>query len=176
MRVGSIVVRPFGVAIWIGRRNEAVMRCRAGSEVSPPTRTPETVTPCEIRCAGVDAGAAAHASPALTNRAASVLSTGREFKHLQGFSASAPSDAVRTVMNPMASGTWQLEQCAHADVRALAEALGISETTASVLARRGYRDAEEAQRFVEGKLPGSRSTPARRHGRGGRGDPCRRRG
>ena len=68
--------------------------------------------------------------------------------------ASAPSDAVRTVMNPMASGTWQLEQCAHADVRTLAEALGVSETTASVLARRGYRDAEEAQRFLEGKLPG----------------------
>ncbi len=130
------------------------MRCRAGSEVSPPTRTPETVTPRAIRCAGVDAGAAAHASPAQQSRAASVLSTGREFKHLQGILASPPSDAVRTVMNPMASGTWQLEQCAHADVRALAEALGVSETTASVLARRGHRDVEEARRFLDGKLPG----------------------
>src|SRR3954465_12201026 len=54
----------------------------------------------------------------------------------------------------MASGTWQLEQCSHADVRALAEALGVSDTTASVLARRGYRDVDEAQRFLDGKLPG----------------------
>jgi single-stranded-DNA-specific exonuclease len=57
-------------------------------------------------------------------------------------------------MNPMASGTWQLEQCAHADVQALADALGVSETTASVLARRGYHDVDEAHRFLEGKLPG----------------------
>ena len=129
------------------------MRCRAGSAVRPPTRTPETVTPREIRCAGVDAGAAAHASPAQQSKAASVLSTGREFNHVQGFSASAPSDPVRTVMNPMATGTWQLEQCSHADVRALAEALAVSETTASVLARRGHRDVEEARRFLEGSCP-----------------------
>ena len=54
----------------------------------------------------------------------------------------------------MASGTWQLEQCAYADVQALAESLGISETTASVLARRGHRDVDEARRFLDGKLPG----------------------
>jgi single-stranded-DNA-specific exonuclease len=54
----------------------------------------------------------------------------------------------------MASGTWQLEQCSHADVRALAAALAVSETTASVLARRGHRDVVEARRFLEGKLPG----------------------
>jgi single-stranded-DNA-specific exonuclease len=54
----------------------------------------------------------------------------------------------------MASGTWQLEQCSHADVRALADALAVSETTASVLARRGYRDVAEARRFLDGKLPG----------------------
>jgi single-stranded-DNA-specific exonuclease len=54
----------------------------------------------------------------------------------------------------MASGTWQLEQCSHADVRALSEALAVSETTASVLVRRGYRDVEEARRFLAGKLPG----------------------
>jgi single-stranded-DNA-specific exonuclease len=66
----------------------------------------------------------------------------------------APSDAVRTVSSPMASGTWQLEQCSHADVRALSEALAVSETTASVLVRRGYRDVEEARRFLAGKLPG----------------------
>jgi single-stranded-DNA-specific exonuclease len=54
----------------------------------------------------------------------------------------------------MASGTWQLEECSRADVRALAEALTVSETTASVLARRGHRDADEARRFLDGKLPG----------------------
>src|SRR4051812_43470157 len=130
------------------------MRSRAGSAVMPPTRTPDTVTPCAIRCAGVDAGAAAHASPALQTRAASVFNTGREFNHVQRFSASAPSDAVRTVRRPMASGTWQLEQCSHADVRALAGALAVSETTASVLVRRGHRDVDEARRFLDGKLPG----------------------
>jgi single-stranded-DNA-specific exonuclease len=112
------------------------------------------VTPCAITCAGVDAGAAAHASPALQTRAASVFNTGREFNHVQGFSASASSDPVRTVNVPMASGTWQLEQCSHADVRVLAKALEVSETTASVLARRGHRDVGEARRFLEGKLPG----------------------
>jgi single-stranded-DNA-specific exonuclease len=54
----------------------------------------------------------------------------------------------------MASGTWQLEQCSRTDVRALAEALAVSETTASVLARRGHHDADEARRFLDGKLPG----------------------
>ncbi len=112
------------------------------------------MTPCAITCAGVDAGAAAHASPALQTRAASVFNTGREFNHVQGFSASASSDPVRTVNVPMASGTWQLEQCSHADVRVLAKALEVSETTASVLARRGHRDVGEARRFLEGKLPG----------------------
>jgi single-stranded-DNA-specific exonuclease len=64
------------------------------------------------------------------------------------------SDPVRTVISPMASGTWQLEQCAYADVRALASELGVSETTAAVLARRGLCDAAEARRFLEGALPG----------------------
>jgi single-stranded-DNA-specific exonuclease len=54
----------------------------------------------------------------------------------------------------MTSGTWQLGQCEYGDVRALAEALAVSETTASVLARRGHRDPVEARRFLEGKLPG----------------------
>jgi single-stranded-DNA-specific exonuclease len=54
----------------------------------------------------------------------------------------------------MAFGTWQLDPCAYADVRALASALGVSETTAAVLVRRGYGDPDEAQRFLEGALPG----------------------
>jgi single-stranded-DNA-specific exonuclease len=54
----------------------------------------------------------------------------------------------------MASGTWQLEPCAYADVRALAGALGVSDTTASVLVRRGYGEAVAARRFLDGALPG----------------------
>jgi single-stranded-DNA-specific exonuclease len=65
-----------------------------------------------------------------------------------------PSDALRTVIVPMASGTWQLEPCTYAAVRTLASELALSETTASVLARRGLCDPEEARRFLEGALPG----------------------
>ncbi|HTR33794.1 MAG TPA: single-stranded-DNA-specific exonuclease RecJ, partial [Gaiellaceae bacterium] len=54
----------------------------------------------------------------------------------------------------MASAPWQLEPCDHADARALAEALDVSETTASVLVRRGLGDPDEARRFLEGALPG----------------------
>src|SRR3954465_2528971 len=54
----------------------------------------------------------------------------------------------------MASGTWQLEPRAYADVRALAAELGLDEVTAGVLVRRGYRDADDARRFLEGALPG----------------------
>jgi single-stranded-DNA-specific exonuclease len=54
----------------------------------------------------------------------------------------------------MHSGSWQLESCAHAAVRALADALGVSETTASVLVRRGYADPAEARVFLDGALPG----------------------
>jgi single-stranded-DNA-specific exonuclease len=54
----------------------------------------------------------------------------------------------------MASGTWQLDPCAYTDVRALATSLGVSDTTASVLVRRGYADLEEARRFLAGELPG----------------------
>ncbi len=49
---------------------------------------------------------------------------------------------------------WQLDPCAYADVRGLAAELQVSETTASVLVRRGYGDAAEARRFLEGALPG----------------------
>src|SRR3954454_12198064 len=54
----------------------------------------------------------------------------------------------------MASGTWQLEPCAYADLRAMADELGLDEVTAGVLVRRGYRDADDARRFLEGALPG----------------------
>src|SRR5689334_4245029 len=54
----------------------------------------------------------------------------------------------------MASGTWQLEPCAYADVRALAAELDLDEVTAGVLVRRGYCSADEARNFLEGALPG----------------------
>ncbi len=54
----------------------------------------------------------------------------------------------------MASGTWQLEPCAYADVRALAAELDLDDVTAGVLVRRGYCDADDARRFLDGALPG----------------------
>jgi single-stranded-DNA-specific exonuclease len=54
----------------------------------------------------------------------------------------------------VASGTWQLEPCDYADVRALAAELSLDEVTASVLVRRGYGSAADARRFLDGALPG----------------------
>ena len=54
----------------------------------------------------------------------------------------------------MATGTWELTSCSHADVRALATALEVDDVTASVLVRRGLGDEAEARRFLEGALPG----------------------
>ena len=54
----------------------------------------------------------------------------------------------------MATGTWELTSCSHADVRALATALEVDDVTASVLVRRGLADEAEARRFLEGALPG----------------------
>ena len=51
----------------------------------------------------------------------------------------------------MHEGTWTIERCEYAEVRALAEALEISEVTASVLLRRGYRDVEQARAFFLGE-------------------------
>ena len=48
----------------------------------------------------------------------------------------------------MYEGTWTLRPCPRREVETLAEALSISETTASVLVRRGYGDPEEARAFL----------------------------
>jgi single-stranded-DNA-specific exonuclease len=53
----------------------------------------------------------------------------------------------------MQEGMWTIRPCPLREVSALARALGISETTASVLVRRGFGDPEEARRFLEGELP-----------------------
>ena len=52
------------------------------------------------------------------------------------------------------SGAWSIGRCGEAECRKLAAELGISRTTASVLVRRGYGDADAARVFLAGELPG----------------------
>ncbi len=54
----------------------------------------------------------------------------------------------------MDRGTWTIADCPDGEARSLAETLGISETLASVLVRRGYSDPAEARAFLEAALPG----------------------
>jgi single-stranded-DNA-specific exonuclease len=54
----------------------------------------------------------------------------------------------------MQEGTWTLRPCPHRESAELAQALGISELTASVLVRRGIGDPEEARAFLDGADPG----------------------
>ncbi len=49
---------------------------------------------------------------------------------------------------------WTVARGSTGEARSLAETIGVSETTARVLIRRGYADAEAARRFLEGRLPG----------------------
>jgi single-stranded-DNA-specific exonuclease len=49
----------------------------------------------------------------------------------------------------MHEGTWTLRPCPPGESSALAEALGLSEITASVLVRRGYGDPGEAKAFLD---------------------------
>jgi single-stranded-DNA-specific exonuclease len=64
-----------------------------------------------------------------------------------------PSDAAAT-LGRMHEGTWTIRPCPRHEVKALASALGLSETTASVLVRRGYGDPEAAQAFLAAEDPG----------------------
>jgi single-stranded-DNA-specific exonuclease len=54
----------------------------------------------------------------------------------------------------MYDGSWTIEECDRESVERLAHELELSETTASVLVRRGYVDTTEARAFLEGALPG----------------------
>src|SRR5436190_334927 len=54
----------------------------------------------------------------------------------------------------MENGTWTIASCRTEEVRALAAALGVRETTASVLVRRGYAEPAAAAAFLAGALPG----------------------
>ena len=53
----------------------------------------------------------------------------------------------------MYEGTWTLRPCPREEVRALAQALELSETTATVLVRRGYGDPEAARAFLAADPP-----------------------
>ncbi len=53
----------------------------------------------------------------------------------------------------MQQGNWTIRPCPHRQSSALAQELGISEITASVLVRRGYDDPEEALAFLAGEQP-----------------------
>ncbi len=53
----------------------------------------------------------------------------------------------------MRATPWTIERCDHAVVRAIAEELGISEITASVLVRRGHTDAPSARAFLAADGP-----------------------
>ena len=52
----------------------------------------------------------------------------------------------------MRDGSWTIDPCEYAEVKALAEALELGEITASILVRRGFADVEEARRFVRGEI------------------------
>jgi single-stranded-DNA-specific exonuclease len=54
----------------------------------------------------------------------------------------------------MYAGSWTISPCPHRVSGLLARELGVSETTARVLARRGYTKPAEARTFLEGNPPG----------------------
>ena len=54
----------------------------------------------------------------------------------------------------MYEGTWTIRPCPRPEVRALARALDLRETTASVLVRRGYGDLPAAEAFLAAADPG----------------------
>ena len=66
--------------------------------------------------------------------------------------APAPSDPARSFRS-MHEGTWAIRPCPRREVQELVRALGVGETTASVLARRGYGDPDEARAFLAARLP-----------------------
>ena len=131
----------------IGRENACSIRARAGSAVSPPTRTPRPSRPARSSGVGVDAGAAAHAIPAAATMAASVLSTGTALNQVSsGFferlrPTRGPYRAVaRWRPRPGSSSPARTATCARSRRRS-----ALDELTASVLVRRGYADPADAR-------------------------------
>ena len=64
-----------------------------------------------------------------------------------------PSDGVRTVERAMQEGRWITRPCDWGHVEALAGALEVSETTATVLVRRGLDDVDDARAFLAAEPP-----------------------
>ncbi|MEX2103500.1 MAG: DHH family phosphoesterase, partial [Gaiellaceae bacterium] len=54
----------------------------------------------------------------------------------------------------MQQGTWRLPPCPRREAVDLSQELGVSETTASVLVRRGYDDPAQARAFLAAEPPG----------------------
>ena len=54
----------------------------------------------------------------------------------------------------MVEGTWTIKHRDPEHAASLAAALDLTDTTASVLVRRGYADPEQAKAFLDGELPG----------------------
>jgi single-stranded-DNA-specific exonuclease len=54
----------------------------------------------------------------------------------------------------MVEGTWTIKACDPQQAASLAAALDLSDTTASVLVRRGYAEPDRAASFLGGELPG----------------------
>ena len=52
----------------------------------------------------------------------------------------------------MRDGTWTIEPCEYAEVKALADALELGEVTASILVRRGYATSRRRARFLAGEI------------------------
>jgi glycosyltransferase involved in cell wall biosynthesis len=52
------------------------------------------------------------------------------------------------------AGTWMIAPAGFDEVAALAQGLGVSETLAAVLVRRGYREASVARAFLDPERPG----------------------
>jgi single-stranded-DNA-specific exonuclease RecJ len=69
--------------------------------------------------------------------------------HLRLRITSDPGPSLRG----MHEGTWRLPPCPRPEVVALAGELGLTETTASVLVRRGYGDPPKARAFLAAEIP-----------------------
>src|SRR5262249_52672356 len=80
--------------------------------------------------------------------------SGNVAKASDGMVRRGPSGPLRTLAIRMENATWTIGPCSEASVGALAAALGVSATTASVLVRRGHTDPDEARAFLAGALPG----------------------
>src|SRR6266545_703044 len=85
-------------------------------------------------------------SPVLDEVLAGDVSAG--LRHLPLRITSDPGPSLQC----MQEGMWRLPPCPRPEVVALARQLSLSETTASVLVRRGYGDAETARAFLAAEI------------------------